>query len=319
MNSKKILGTINPLQQPKTLLDKGLSLANSIDKKIVTVIEIADLALSKNVIAENVQDEAIEWATLANTPGLSAKIKTGIRIWKFFQEIYSDSSKKSIYIDALRAIGKDPLTNLDNRKTFFCALEQVIEDEKNAALMMIDISNFKHINDTEGQYAGDEILISFAQTLQYNFRTHDKDDTVHLLAQNDEAGTSRLGGDEFAIILTDGDGLNSESLDTLCLNKGILLLGSETVIKSMKKYGLQQFGIRIGADMVSNDPIDTMKRADHKIHTRCKLVIKKDSTGMYTVYRVTKNNSLVTKKTISNNSTFNEENGEVFTALATKL
>lgn len=35
-----------------------------------------------------------------------------------------------MYLDALRAIGKDPLTNLDNRKTFFCALEQVIEDEK---------------------------------------------------------------------------------------------------------------------------------------------------------------------------------------------
>lgn len=51
---------------------------------------------------------------------------------------------------------------------------------------MIDLDNFKPVNDTFGHKAGDELLISVAQRLQL------------LLGPNDIA--ARLGGDEFAIL-----------------------------------------------------------------------------------------------------------------------
>ena len=69
------------------------------------------------------------------------------------------------------------------------------------ALLFFDIDNFKHINDTIGHKAGDELLKSIAARLMISMRKTDSisrsstEDSEHLVA--------RLGGDEFTILLTD--------------------------------------------------------------------------------------------------------------------
>lgn len=85
----------------------------------------------------------------------------------------------------------DPLTNLPNRTNFEMTLESEIKinirNNTTSALLLLDLDNFKVINDSLGHTIGDELLIEVAQRLQIIGR---KSDTI-----------CRLGGDEFALIL----------------------------------------------------------------------------------------------------------------------
>ncbi|MES2499948.1 MAG: GGDEF domain-containing protein [Pseudomonadota bacterium] len=87
----------------------------------------------------------------------------------------------------------DHLTELPNRSLFRNRLEQqVLLSERTgnmAALLFIDLDNFKTINDTHGHDAGDELLKQAATWIKSCVR---QNDTV-----------ARLGGDEFTAILTD--------------------------------------------------------------------------------------------------------------------
>lgn len=85
----------------------------------------------------------------------------------------------------------DALTNLPNRTLFYDRLQQGISiarrDNKMLALIMLDLDQFKAINDTLGHRAGDIVLQQVGTWLQQMLRGSD---TI-----------ARLGGDEFAILL----------------------------------------------------------------------------------------------------------------------
>lgn len=85
----------------------------------------------------------------------------------------------------------DALTKLPNRSLFHDRLEQTIRlssrSKTMAAILFLDLDNFKEINDTLGHEAGDEVLIQISKKLQNRVR---EVDTV-----------CRLGGDEFSMIL----------------------------------------------------------------------------------------------------------------------
>ena len=87
--------------------------------------------------------------------------------------------------DYENAIFKDSLTKLYNRKI----LPKIIKDYSNKTLCMImlDIDNFKKINDTYGHLRGDEVLKKLSSVLRESVR---KEDTV-----------LRWGGEEFVVIL----------------------------------------------------------------------------------------------------------------------
>ncbi|MBU1363833.1 MAG: EAL domain-containing protein [Gammaproteobacteria bacterium] len=85
----------------------------------------------------------------------------------------------------------DPLTNLPNRLAFESQLAQSLRscerDGKQLALMLIDLDNFKNINDTLGHQVGDLLLQSVAQRLRECVRGSDL--------------VARIGGDEFVVVL----------------------------------------------------------------------------------------------------------------------
>ena len=95
----------------------------------------------------------------------------------------------------------DALTGLATRLVLQDRLSQALETAKRndagLALLMVDIDNFKVINDTLGHHAGDEVLRAMADRLVKTVR---KSDTV-----------ARMGGDEFIVLLNELDEpLNAE-------------------------------------------------------------------------------------------------------------
>jgi len=103
----------------------------------------------------------------------------------------------------------DQLTGLNNRRYFDLFITREIDKLKRAggrlAFLMVDINNFKHINDSKGHVFGDYILKEFAQILQNASRTSDL--------------VIRYGGDEFLITMYEEN--DSEKLLIERINKSI--------------------------------------------------------------------------------------------------
>jgi len=87
----------------------------------------------------------------------------------------------------------DALTELYNHKTFHEYLGSLIQQCESYGLMLqlaiIDVDNFKKINDTYGHWVGDKVLVRIAATLKENCGEHDF--------------ICRYGGEEFAILFTE--------------------------------------------------------------------------------------------------------------------
>ena len=88
--------------------------------------------------------------------------------------------------DIRRAALEDSLTGTWNRNYLQTYIDNLPEDVT-GSFMVMDLDNFKGINDKYGHVVGDEALVAFAETLQ---RFVHKDDIV-----------ARLGGDEFGVFL----------------------------------------------------------------------------------------------------------------------
>ena len=105
----------------------------------------------------------------------------------------------------------DSLTHLPNRRLMFDRLEHALvgsaRRERVGALLLIDLDNFKYLNDTHGHEVGDQLLIEIAKRLRACIR------------QGDTA--ARLGGDEFVVILEDIDGTLDSSVQAELIGEGI--------------------------------------------------------------------------------------------------
>ncbi len=105
----------------------------------------------------------------------------------------------------------DPLTHLPNRRLMFDRLQHALigsgRRKRYGALLLIDLDNFKYLNDTHGHEVGDQLLIEVAKRLKKRIR------------QGDTA--ARLGGDEFVVILEDIDGTLDGSIQAELIGESI--------------------------------------------------------------------------------------------------
>jgi diguanylate cyclase (GGDEF)-like protein len=94
-----------------------------------------------------------------------------------------------------RQAAEDPLTGLANQRAFhrICAAEfsRAQRNGSELSIVMLDLDQFKEINDTHGHPYGDRILIEVAEALRGAIRQHDT--------------AARMGGEEFAILLPDAN------------------------------------------------------------------------------------------------------------------
>ncbi|QRY77165.1 GGDEF domain-containing protein [Pseudomonas sp. PDNC002] len=91
-----------------------------------------------------------------------------------------------------RLAARDPLTALYNRRALEVRAPRLLEDvslTRPGALLLIDIDNFKLINDLFGHVAGDRLLVTLSEMIRS--------------ALPEGALAARLGGDEFVILLSD--------------------------------------------------------------------------------------------------------------------
>lgn len=74
-----------------------------------------------------------------------------------------------LYRGLKQAVIKDPLLSIYNRKYFFeCCREQIQDFNEKYAIVMIDLDNFKKVNDTYGHQFGDEVLIQTCNVIKKN-------------------------------------------------------------------------------------------------------------------------------------------------------
>lgn len=108
---------------------------------------------------------------------------------KFFADTYNSiyeikaKNEKELLFNA----EYDALTGILNRRAYDQVCKRCENEKDKIALLLIDMDNFKNINDTYGHAGGDEALKELARLLKETFRRSDY--------------VCRIGGDEFAVIL----------------------------------------------------------------------------------------------------------------------
>lgn len=142
----------------------------------------------------------------------------------------------------------DTLTKIYNR----AKLEKIMEEKMHDfmryghkfGIIMVDIDNFKKVNDSYGHQVGDQFLIEFANILQSNIRSSDK--------------VGRWGGEEFIIICKETD---IKSLEKLAykLKNSIQCHNFKNVMSRTASFGIAQYQAR---EKIS----ELMSRADKALY-----------------------------------------------------
>ncbi len=154
--------------------------------------------------------------------------------------------------DIMRALAHtDPLTGLANRRSLSDALSAALSrasSENLLAVYVIDLDNFKPVNDTYGHDVGDELLVVAAKRFQANVRNGDI--------------VSRLGGDEFVILAS---GLrNTQQAEEL--GRGLMATFDEPIMLGSNSV---KIGLTIGcaiAPLHAKDSMSVLKLADDAMY-----------------------------------------------------
>ncbi len=131
-------------------------------------------------------EDYLEWLSIAAVTGNDGEVS-------HYVGIFSDITTEKESEERLRYLAHyDQLTGLPNRILFNDRLHQAIaqaqREQRQTAVMFLDLDGFKDVNDTLGHNSGDELLRQVAQRLTACLRAVD---TV-----------ARFGGDEFTIVIT---------------------------------------------------------------------------------------------------------------------
>jgi diguanylate cyclase (GGDEF)-like protein/PAS domain S-box-containing protein len=157
----------------------------------------APMVLEQVVRADGMVRTVETTATLMDERGQNSILAVLRDVTELLQTRSALVASQAVEEELARLARLDPLTGLGNRRYFEEHLAEALVRAKRSGrpvvLMLLDLDNFKQINDTFGHAAGDETLREFARRLQQCVRATD---TV-----------ARWGGDEFGLVLENSHGI----------------------------------------------------------------------------------------------------------------
>jgi diguanylate cyclase (GGDEF)-like protein len=136
----------------------------------------------------------------------------------------------------------DSLTQLPNRSLFTSRLTGILDDSRPVSVALIDLDDFKTVNDTLGHGAGDVLLVAVARQLTAAVRLTD---TV-----------ARLGGDEFVVILDGASPADAEAAAErmiAALTEPVAADGHDLLVRA---------SIGLACGRPGDAPEDLLRRAD---------------------------------------------------------
>ncbi len=141
---------------------------------------------------------------------------------------------------------EDPLTKILNRKGAIANIEETIMKELPGAMFVLDIDNFKQLNDNYGHQIGDQVLVLLADIM----KTHSREGDV----------AARIGGDEFLLFLPG------------CVRTDVLESRAESICQAFREaaapYEKADLSVSIGISVNdgSRDFDQLFKEADDRLY-----------------------------------------------------
>lgn len=226
---------------------KGLRIANTNDLRIFSSEELPQ-SLKKDCdslacLKLNEINSAVYLYIFVGLPSMgNLEKKEIIYLLSIIKEVLSPVLLQlERYNEAVAKYRHDQLTKVYNRYGLDFIIKEQLNKNNMLYLLMIDIDNFKHINDTYGHDMGDEILVKIAQCLRECLG---------------EQNVARIGGEEFIGLLPINEEKIKDKLDMLLNKVRVIKLNDEAV------------SISIGvANLDSIDKLDLAKKeADKKLY-----------------------------------------------------
>ncbi|MGD9701373.1 MAG: EAL domain-containing protein [Acidimicrobiia bacterium] len=155
------------------------------DDSAVVEVSTARLVAGEDVTFETriaAADGGWVWAAVSSR---MVELEDGRR--EFWGSVRDIGDRRGLELELQHRATHDPLTDLPNRSVFTSAMSSLAESRSlPASLVVIDLDDFKTVNDTHGHPAGDHVLIETAERMRALVRDSDV--------------VARIGGDEFLVL-----------------------------------------------------------------------------------------------------------------------
>jgi two-component system cell cycle response regulator len=161
----------------------------------VVLIESAGLypQAAMRAMREGVQDFLVE-------PVADGEVLTRVEAASRTKDLQQELVAQGMRLESL--VREDALTGLLNRRAILSQLAGTISGARRhghpLSIAMVDLDNFKHVNDAHGHAAGDEVLIAAVRAMRTHLRAED--------------ALGRLGGKEFLVLLPDTQAFAAHSV-----------------------------------------------------------------------------------------------------------
>ena len=171
----------------------------------------------------------------------------------------------------------DSLTQLANRSLFHNRVEHALQSRRpGVCVLLLDIDEFKAINDSHGHHAGDELLRAVADRLRGCLREGDT--------------AARLGGDEFALLLDRSGG----EIDAVTVAKRLLEDFDQRVDVAGERVRVHvSIGIAVGAPG-KDSPDEMLRKADVALYEA-----KRRGKNQYRIFHPSMRDALRKRRTLA--------------------